>query len=148
MSVYIPNELRKLVRQRALNTCEYCLVHEDNTFLDFHIDHIISLKHGGTTTEDNLAFTCATCNRHKGTDLGSFLNDPSKIIRFYHPRTDQWLNHFSIDGPYIKGKTAIGKVTLKIFHLNDEHRILERNLLIETNDFPSTEAQKLINSSI
>lgn len=60
---YISEELRRLVATRADYLCEYCLIHKDDTFLGCEIDHIISLKHGGTNDEDNLAHACAFCNR-------------------------------------------------------------------------------------
>ncbi|MFT5165722.1 MAG: hypothetical protein ACI8P3_000950 [Saprospiraceae bacterium] len=147
MSSYISAELRNEVIKRAFNTCEYCLMHEDDAFFSFHIDHIISIKHGGTTVSENLAYSCPICNRDKGTDLGSFLDNPSKIIRFYNPRKDKWLDHFEIDNLQINAISEIGNVTLKILKLNDEHRILERELLIETGSFPSSFAKKLLGSS-
>ena len=39
--------------------------------LGCHVDHIISVKHEGSTTLDNLAYACVVCNRQKGSDLGS-----------------------------------------------------------------------------
>lgn len=144
MSIYISAELREEVIESAFHTCEYCLMHEDDAFFSFHIDHIISVKHGGTTVSENLAYSCAICNRGKGTDIGSFITDPSKIIRFYNPRRDKWLDHFEIDNLQIKAITDIGEVTLKMLKLNEEHRILERELLLETGSFPSSSAKKLL----
>ena len=43
----IPEKNRRFVAQRANHRCEYCHVHQDDSFLGFEIDHIISLKHGG-----------------------------------------------------------------------------------------------------
>ncbi len=53
MSSYISEDLRRQVIARAEQLCEYCLVHEEDTFFGCHIDHIISLKHGGSTSLDN-----------------------------------------------------------------------------------------------
>ena len=47
----IPRPLRDMVRQRALGLCEYCLLHETDTIHGFHVDHVISEKHGGPTAE-------------------------------------------------------------------------------------------------
>ncbi|MFN6515494.1 MAG: HNH endonuclease [Nostoc sp. CreGUA01] len=55
---------------RAAHLCEYCLYPEVDS-LSFQVDHIISVKHGGATTEDNLCYACIFCNLQKGTDLGS-----------------------------------------------------------------------------
>ena len=72
---YINPDVRQFVAERAEYLCEYCLIHEDDTYLGCQIEHIISLKHGGTSDADNLAYACALCNRHKGSDVGSVLND-------------------------------------------------------------------------
>ncbi len=42
--------------------CEYCLIHEDDTFFGCEVDHIISQKHGGPTEPENLAYACLPCN--------------------------------------------------------------------------------------
>ena len=60
---------RAIVRHRAAGRCEYCLVPQDLTFADHQVDHIIWLKHGGQTVEDNLALCCVPCNKHKGSDM-------------------------------------------------------------------------------
>ena len=74
MSVtHIPAALRRLVIARADSLCEYCLLHEDDTFFGCEIDHIISEKHAGQTTESNLAYACLVCNRSKGSDIGSLM---------------------------------------------------------------------------
>ncbi len=58
MSSRVPVGLRRLVVSRAERLCEYCLIHEDDTFFGCEVDHIISEKHGGPTREENLAYAC------------------------------------------------------------------------------------------
>ena len=41
---YISPELRRLVAARAEGLCEYCLIHEDDTFFGCEVDHILSEK--------------------------------------------------------------------------------------------------------
>ena len=65
---YIPVELRRLVIRRALWRCEYCLLHEDDTYFGCEVDHVVSEKHGGQTVAENLAYACLACNRYKGSD--------------------------------------------------------------------------------
>jgi 5-methylcytosine-specific restriction endonuclease McrA len=72
-NTYIPISLRRLVENRAQHRCEYCLLPTQIAFFPHEIDHIIAEKHGGKTDEENLAYTCWRCNRHKGSDLGSFV---------------------------------------------------------------------------
>ena len=78
--------LRRRVAERAWHVCEYCLVHEDDVYHGCEVDHIRSLKHEGLTAEENLAFACFHCNRHKGTDLGSMGARTGGLVRFYNPR--------------------------------------------------------------
>ena len=59
MSEYISERLRALVARRADHSCAYCLLAEEDAFHAFHLDHIISRKHGGDTKADNLAYSMA-----------------------------------------------------------------------------------------
>lgn len=131
MSEYISHKDRAHVAERANFCCEYCLMPERFSLFKFHIDHIISLKHGGETQLDNLAFSCGFCNSNKGTDLGTFLTDTEQLIRFFHPRKDSWSEHFELLEGGIYGITPIGEATVKMLQFNDIERILERKLLVE-----------------
>lgn len=136
MSRYVGAELRRLVANRANHKCEYCLIHEEDTFFGCEIDHIISLKHGGATAEDNLAYACVMCNRLKGSDLGSISQGTGELVRFFNPRIDRWADHFELDAAFIKPLTNIGEATAGIFDFNNEERVLEREELISLGRYP------------
>jgi len=140
---YISPELRRLVANRADSLCEYCLI-PDADGVGFQIDHIISVKHGGVTTEDNLAYACIFCNLQKGTDLGSIVWRTGELVRFFNPRRDFWGEHFRLDEAVIQPLTDIGEVTTRILEFNNEDRILERQTLIEVGRYPSPAAQQRI----
>lgn len=131
MSAYISQKDRALVGDRAKHRCEYCRMPEKFALFSFHVDHVISLKHGGATSFDNLAWACGYCNANKGTDLGTIIDDPEVVVRFFNPRKDSWEDHFDLSEGVITAKTHIGQATIKIFRINDIERILERKLLIE-----------------
>lgn len=132
MSAYIPANVRNLVAQRANQRCEYCLLHEKHSFLAFHVEHIISLKHGGETVIENLAFSCPIFNAIKGTDIGTILHGVEGLIRFYNPRTDKWHEHFKIDpAGEILSLTSIGAATVKILDMNHPDTIIERRAMIQ-----------------
>lgn len=137
---YISQELRHLVAERANNICEYCLIAEVDRYYRYQIDHIISLKHGGSSTPDNLAYACIFCNLQKGTDLGSINWQTRELVRFFNPRRDFWGEHFQLNETEIQSLTDIGEVTTRIFEFNSEERILERQLLIEVSRYPSEAA--------
>ncbi|HBJ82903.1 MAG TPA: HNH endonuclease [Verrucomicrobiales bacterium] len=122
---YIGAELRRLVVSRARRRCEYCLVFEDDTYVGFQIDHVISEKHGGPTAADNLALACLFCNLNKGSDIGS-LDEAGSFTRLFHPRQDRWDEHFRFEGPRIEGVTRIGVATARLLRFNDESRVQER----------------------
>ncbi|MBI4675418.1 MAG: HNH endonuclease [Chloroflexi bacterium] len=140
MSSHISDDLRRQIAARAEYLCEYCLVHEDDTYFGCEVDHIISLKHGGPTTTVNLAYACAFCNRQKGSDIGSILSQTGEFIRFFNPRTDRWGDHFQLDGVIIRPITGIGEVTARILGFNDSDRILERQTSVDLGRYPTAAA--------
>lgn len=130
-STYIPTALRRLVRERANGCCEYCLIPEQLSLSTYAIDHIISEKHGGLTQADNLAFSCVVCNQFKGSDIASVDNKTNAISALYNPRSDRWLDHFSLHRANFIPLTAKGRVTVKILKLDRLERIEERRWLAE-----------------
>lgn len=135
----IPADLRRLVAERAGGSCEYCLVHENDSFFGFEVDHIISTKHGGATEVSNLAFSCLPCNRSKGSDLGSLAPETRELTRFFDPRRDRWDEHFALadDGATVEPRTPVGAVTITILGLNTTERVLERQALRAIGRYPS-----------
>jgi len=126
---YIPVALRRLVEERANRLCEYCLLPADVTFFPHEIDHVIAEKHGGETNADNLAFTCWRCNRHKGSDLGSFDPQTGAFSFLFNPRTQQWDKHFKFEELQIVGLTSEGRTTARLLQLNSDERLAERQRL-------------------
>jgi len=136
MTTYVPTALRQMVRERADGRCEYCLYPQAASFLAFQVEHIVAEKHGGNTTENNLALACPYCNRFKGTDLGSLDPETGQLVPFFNPRTQQWSEHFRLDGARIVPLTPNGRVTVIILQFNHPDRILERQRLIHVGEYP------------
>lgn len=130
MSSYVSEELRRLVASRAEFLCEYCLIHEDDTFYGCQVDHVISVKHGGPTDPSNLAYACAFCNRQKGSDAGSILMETGEFVRFFNPRSDRWADHFQLREFTIEPLTGVGEATARIFGFNALERLVERETLV------------------
>ena len=99
-------------------------------FAAHQIDHIIAVKHGGATEINNLALSCALCNKHKGSDIASIDPETGEIVALYHPRRDIWGNHLEI-GPdgLVVPRTAAGRATVRLLQLNHPDRLAERRLL-------------------
>jgi hypothetical protein len=135
MADVISQQLRREIRARAGGRCEYGLMDEAWLVWGCEVDHILSRKHGGATELSNLAFSCARCNRAKGTDLGSVHPESEDLVRLFNPRRDRWDEHFRIDGPRIVGLTLIGQVTGTLLQFNQDERLLERALLQQAGRF-------------
>jgi hypothetical protein len=108
---YIPDKLRDLVYQRAAGCCEYCLIHDDDTYKPHEVDHIVAEKHGGQTHEGNLCLSCFDCNRHKGSDLASLDTETGDIVLLFHPRRNRWADRFMLEEGMIQPLSPQGRAT-------------------------------------
>jgi hypothetical protein len=94
------------------------------------VDHILSRKHGGDSSPENLAYACIFCNRYKGSDIATIDPDSGLAILLFHPRTDRWDLHFRFTGSRIEGHTPTALATIRILRLNDPERVAERDLIL------------------
>jgi 5-methylcytosine-specific restriction endonuclease McrA len=116
--------VRHLVRQRAKHRCEYCQLHQDDSPLAaLHIEHIRPIKHGGTDAVENLCLACIDCNLHKETKLTGIDPETDEISPLFHPRRDNWDEHFIWNGIRITGCTAVGRATVRVLDLNGDDRL-------------------------
>ncbi|MEC4817139.1 MAG: HNH endonuclease signature motif containing protein [Scytonema sp. PMC 1069.18] len=132
----IPAELRKLVIERASGRCEYCLIHQNFSIYTHEVDHIIAVKHRGETTDENLALSCLSCNRHKGSDFATIDQVTKEIVPLFNPRRQVWDEHFNLEGARIEGKTQIGQGTARLLQFNVPNRILQRQVLMNQGQYP------------
>jgi 5-methylcytosine-specific restriction endonuclease McrA len=128
--------LAREVRQRAGHRCEYCLVPEAFYQTPFEIDHIIARQHGGPTVLSNLALSCLHDNGHKGPNIAGLDPVTRKLTKLFHPRRHKWDRHFRWQGPYIVGRTAIGRATVVVLDINDRDAVRAREELIAEGVFP------------
>ena len=131
MASEVSTSLRRLVKERAENFCEYCLQPQSVSLHKHEPDHIIPIQHGGKTEAENLTFSCMRCNRFKGLNVGSIDLKTGELVRFFNPRMQDWAQHFELDGAIIHPLTAEVRVTVKILRMNDKERVLERQRLID-----------------
>jgi hypothetical protein len=132
----IPPSLRRSVINRAQGKCKYCLIHQDVSIYAHEIDHIIALKHGGQTRVDNLALSCLSCNRSKGSDLTSFDPLSNAVVPLFNPRHDTWTEHFVLEGARIIGITPTGRATVLLLKFNTPARLLHRHMLTIQERYP------------
>lgn len=87
--------LRRLVRLRAGDCCEYCRLPQLALPASLQIEHIIAKQHRGTDESENLALSCPYCNRYKGPNLSSIDPETGELAPLFNPRRDVWDDHFS-----------------------------------------------------
>lgn len=128
--------IRQQVISRAGNCCEYCLLSRATRNASFHVEHIIAIKHRGETALENLCLSCPECNANKGSDLTSIDEETGETVNLYHPRKQQWDEHFRLNGGIIEPLTPSGRVTVFLLRFNDSHRIMERELMLKLGLYP------------
>jgi hypothetical protein len=121
------------VRHRAANRCEYCRLPQAAFRRGFHTEHIVARQHGGSTSLNNLAFACWSCNLKKGPNLSGIDPETGEITALFHPRKDDWSEHFTAHigtlvplGVEIRGLTPVGRATVRVLGLNEEMRQMVR----------------------
>lgn len=117
MRIAISEKIRKEVAERANHKCEYCQIHMDDMFLSFELDHILPIKHGGSSEIENLALACPHCNQHKGSDFATIVN--AEVVRLFNPRIDNWQESFIVVKGEILSKSKIGEASIKIFRFKE-----------------------------
>ena len=117
MRIAISEKIRKEVADRANHKCEF----------SFDLDHIVPIKHGGSSEIENLALACPHCNQHKGSDFATIVN--AEVVRLFNPRIDNWQESFIVVKGEILSKSKIGEASIKIFRFNEPDRVILRQLL-------------------
>ncbi len=128
--------LIRRVWQRASHRCEYCQMPQQYSDSAFEIDHIVSRKHLGPTVAGNLALSCFRCNSSKGSDISGRDSRTRKLTPLFNPRRHKWTRHFRWEGPYLVGRTPVGRITVALLRINDPFRVELREALIDEGHFP------------
>lgn len=126
---------RAFVIARAGNRCEYCHLPQQGYVAALNVDHVISLPHLRDDDRGNLAFCCPKCNRKKGPNLAGIDPLTRSMVPLFHPRNDEWAQHFRWSGPLVLGLTARGRATIAVLDLNDQERVRLRRALIAEGTF-------------
>ena len=128
--------VRELVRSRAGNSCEYCLLKQEHLpFASFQVEHIIPRKHGGDDDPTNLALACGRCNSHKGANLTGIDPETGEITMLFNPRQHSWEEHFRLSGVIIVGLSPVGRTTVRVLNMNEERRVRLRAVLRRYGQF-------------
>ena len=110
------DELRAQVRDRWNARCAYCGVHEDAVGATLTVDHHRPRARGGVREAENLVYSCARCNEHKGAYWHE--QDPPHV-RLLHPGQDDLTQHLRVsDDGHVAGVTPEGEFFVQRLRLN------------------------------
>lgn len=129
------HDLEEFVLSRAGAVCEYCRIPQQFDELRFEIDHVIASTHGGKTISGNLALSCFFWNRFKGPKLAGIDPHTGRMAKLFHPRRHAWARHFRWEGAVLIGRTPVGRVTIRVLHMNDYLRVRLRAQLVSEGVF-------------
>lgn len=115
-------DVAQFVHERARKRCEYCKMHQSLQGATFHIEHVIPVSRGGESDVQNLALACPSCNLHKSNRVSASLSGSSELIPLYHPRTDNWPDHFEWESYQISGRTEVSLATIDALAMNQQRR--------------------------
>lgn len=139
MSNYVPADVASRVRAIARDRCGYCLSPQRLVMARLEIEHIIPTSKGGGGDETNLWLSCPLCNRFKSDRTEWADRETGQVVPIFNPRVQCWADHFdwTTDGLRILGKTAIGRATVALLHLDDDpDAILVRSYWVEAGWHP------------
>lgn len=114
----IPAALRRLVKERAHDRCEYCGLAQVGQEATFHIDHIEPVSAGGPTVAENLALACTSCSLRKEARRTGVDSATGRKVRLFHPRRQVWSDHFRWRGRMVGGLTPTGRATIAALQMN------------------------------
>ena len=134
----IPRALRRLVRDRAANCCEYCRHPATYACAPFVCEHVRPRVRGAGNTMSELAWACPACNSHKYDKVNARDPQTGRVVPLFNPRRQRWSRHFawSEDFWLIQGRTPTGRATVMTLHLNRLERINLRRALAGIGEHP------------
>lgn len=138
MSVYVPAELRRRIRDHFAECCAYCRTAESLTVAIFEIEHIDPRSAGGETVFQNLCFACPTCNRYKANRTVAIDPDTQEQAPLFHPHRDDWAVHFawSESETELTALTATGRATINALRMNRPQLVRVRRMWVSMGEHP------------
>jgi hypothetical protein len=128
----IPKVFRQFIFDRDKGRCRYDRLEQFGQAAVFHVNHIIPRSRGGPTEESNLVLQCPHCSLHKSDRLDGLDLVTGERLAVFHPLQQRWEDHFTLqDTGECTARTAIGRVTVEVLHMNDALPIVARRIQVQ-----------------
>lgn len=137
----VARAVRRQVRDRAGNRCEYCQHPASYSCAPYVCEHVRPRVRGAGNTLAELAWACPGCNSHKYEKTHACDPQTGRIVPLFNPRRQRWSRHFawSADFLYLHGRTAMGRATAEALHLNRAELVNLRHALLVMGVHPPQE---------
>jgi hypothetical protein len=134
----IPRPVRRQVRDRAGNRCEYCQHPAAFSCAPFVCEHVVPRVRGAGSTAAELAWACPACNGHKYAKTHARDPQTGRSVPLFNPRRQRWPRHFAwgTDFLLIEGRAATGRATVAALHLNCPALVNLRRALRAVGEHP------------
>ena len=137
----IPRAVRREVRNRAGNRCEYCRHPDSHACSPFACEHVLPRVRGAGDSPNELAWSCMACNGHKAAKTHARDPRSGRRAALFNPRRQRWCEHFrwSDDSLLIIGMTTTGRATVEALQLNRPEIVNLRRALSAIGFHPPNE---------
>jgi hypothetical protein len=137
----MPRAVRRLVRDRARNRCEYCRHPASHAPAPYVCEHVLPRVRGAGDTPAELAWACPACNGHKFTKTHARDPQTGQAVPLFNPRRQRWSRHFAWSNDFllIIGRTSTGRATVEALRLNRPELRNLRRALRAIGEHPPTE---------
>jgi hypothetical protein len=78
------------------------------------VEHVIAQQHLVDDNLQNLALACDRCNAFKGPNLSSVDPVTNAVVHLFHPRIDDWKEHFELVDGTVVGLTPVKLVATSL----------------------------------
>jgi hypothetical protein len=135
----ISEEMRRLVADRANRQCEYSFINEADSGFHHQVDHVVSRKHGGMSTLENLVWLVCSAIDTRALTSHSIDSETGSVTRLLNPRQDRWSDHFRIENGWIIPTSPVGRATASLSKFNTAERIAERLQLLALGRYSASQ---------
>jgi hypothetical protein len=141
MARKVPRPVRRQVRDRAQDRCEYCQHPASYSCAPFACEHVRPWAKGAGHTLSELAWSCPACNGHKCDKTQAPDPRTGRLVPLFNPRRQRWSRHvvWSENFLLIRGRSATGRATVEALHLNSPERVNLRRALRAIKAHPPTD---------
>jgi hypothetical protein len=134
----VPRAVRRLVRERARDRCEYCRHPASYSCAPFACEHVLPRARGAGGTPAELAWACPACNGHNYAKTHAPDPQTGRSVPLFNPRRQRWSRHFGWGPDFllVEGRTATGRATVAGLHWNGPALVNLRRALRAVGEHP------------